>query len=121
MSVISRLQLLTGEDPKAPGGENGGQNKAEAQVRLRARIDAILSQRPEGQRTEAQPTGRGRCVPLEELVPGEETTNEAGIAELIISKQRNGPTGTVKVRFVASCTRFENLAPGEYEEHAEFG
>ena len=50
-----------------------------------------------------------------------ETTNEAGIAELIISKQRNGPTGTVKVRFVASCTRFENLAPGEYEEHAEFG
>ncbi|MFC1896122.1 ribonuclease H-like domain-containing protein [Thermodesulfobacteriota bacterium] len=78
MSVISRLQRLTGEDLKAPGRENGGQTKAEELVRLRTRIDAILSRRPEGQRTEAQSTGRGRCVPLEELVPGEETTNEAG-------------------------------------------
>ena len=50
-----------------------------------------------------------------------ESTNEAGIAELIISKQRNGPTGTIKLRFVANCTRFENLAPGEYEQYAEFG
>jgi replicative DNA helicase len=44
-----------------------------------------------------------------------ETTDQKGLAELIIAKQRNGPTGTVRVRFVSSCTRFENLAPGEYE------
>ena len=50
-----------------------------------------------------------------------EETNERGIAELIIAKQRNGPTGTVRVRFVSSCTKFENLAPGEYEEFGEFG
>ena len=38
-----------------------------------------------------------------------------GIAELIIGKQRNGPTGTVKVRFDGPFTRFDNLAPGEHE------
>lgn len=43
-------------------------------------------------------------------------TEDRGIAELIIAKQRNGPTGTVRVRFVPSITRFENLAPGDYEE-----
>jgi replicative DNA helicase len=42
-----------------------------------------------------------------------------GIAELIIAKQRNGPTGTVKVRFSSYCTRFDNLAPGEYEDDGE--
>lgn len=48
-----------------------------------------------------------------------ETTSSAGIAELIIAKQRNGPTGKVLTRFTASCTRFDNLAPGDYPEHAE--
>jgi replicative DNA helicase len=33
-----------------------------------------------------------------------------GIAELILGKQRNGPTGTVKVAFLKEFTRFENLA-----------
>lgn len=33
-----------------------------------------------------------------------------GIAEVIIAKQRNGPTGTAKMAFVKKCTRFENLA-----------
>jgi replicative DNA helicase len=50
-----------------------------------------------------------------------EETTDRGIAELIIAKQRNGPTGTVRMRFVSSCTRFENLAPGQYQEFGEFG
>jgi replicative DNA helicase len=33
-----------------------------------------------------------------------------GIAEVIIAKQRNGPTGTIKLAFLHSSTRFENLA-----------
>ena len=40
---------------------------------------------------------------------------EQGIAELIIAKQRNGPTGTVKVRFDKQWTRFDNLPDGELE------
>jgi len=34
------------------------------------------------------------------------------IAEVIIAKQRNGPTGTVKLTFINKTTRFENLAHG---------
>ena len=33
-----------------------------------------------------------------------------GVAELIIGKQRNGPTGVVKLAFLREFTRFENLA-----------
>jgi replicative DNA helicase len=36
-----------------------------------------------------------------------------GKAELIIGKQRHGPTGTVEVQFEASVTRFSNLAADE--------
>lgn len=40
---------------------------------------------------------------------------DKGIAEIIIAKQRNGPTGTARVRFQSEFTRFDNLAPEEYE------
>jgi len=33
-----------------------------------------------------------------------------GLADLIVAKSRNGPTGLVKLAFEASLTRFENLA-----------
>ena len=37
-----------------------------------------------------------------------------GIAEVIIGKQRNGPTGTVDLAFLNTITTFENLARQEY-------
>jgi replicative DNA helicase len=42
----------------------------------------------------------------EEYKPTEENR---GIAEIIIGKQRNGPTGTIKFAFLREFTRFENL------------
>ena len=37
---------------------------------------------------------------------------DAGIAEMILAKQRNGPTGTVRLAFLREQTRFANLAQG---------
>src|SRR5690606_1031450 len=40
----------------------------------------------------------------------QENPDKVGVAELIIAKQRNGPTGTVAMQFNNSTTRFNNLA-----------
>jgi replicative DNA helicase len=37
------------------------------------------------------------------------TDENRGMAELIIAKQRNGPTGSIKLAFFKEFTRFENL------------
>jgi replicative DNA helicase len=37
------------------------------------------------------------------------TEENAGIAEILVSKQRNGPTGSVKLAFLKEFTRFENM------------
>jgi replicative DNA helicase len=37
-------------------------------------------------------------------------TEEKGIAEIIVAKHRNGPTGVAKLAFIAPFTKFENLA-----------
>ena len=49
-------------------------------------------------------------------------TLDQGVAEIIVGKQRAGPTGTVKVRFFNQYTRFDNLSDEEQgEQGAEFG
>ncbi len=45
-------------------------------------------------------------------------SEKAGQAELIIAKQRNGPTGKVDVAFLHGSTRFENLAEDYYGQEA---
>jgi len=44
----------------------------------------------------------------------------AGIGEVIVAKQRNGPTGTAKLAWIDKYTRFENLSQQAYDEFEEF-
>jgi replicative DNA helicase len=41
-------------------------------------------------------------------------TTRKGIADIIIAKQRNGPTGDVQLTFLGQYTKFENFAPESY-------
>jgi replicative DNA helicase len=49
----------------------------------------------------------------DEVYNKEEDNPSRGIAEILLSKQRNGPTGDIHLTFLNSYTRFENLAAEE--------
>ena len=44
---------------------------------------------------------------------GEEGYQPVGFTELIVEKQRNGPTGVCRLTFLANCTRFESHASAD--------
>jgi replicative DNA helicase len=44
----------------------------------------------------------------------EQMNRVTGIAELIIGKQRHGPTGVVELQFDATLTKFQNLVKSDY-------
>lgn len=46
-----------------------------------------------------------------------ENSPDKGLAEIIISKHRNGETGSIKLKFFGEYTRFDNLA---HEQHGSF-
>jgi replicative DNA helicase len=46
-----------------------------------------------------------------EYYPKHQTDENKGLAEIIIAKQRNGPTGLVRLQFFPNTMRFENRAP----------
>ena len=52
----------------------------------------------------------------DEVYNKNEDNPEKGLAEIIIGKQRNGPTGMVKLAFIKEFTTFENLA---YREESD--
>ncbi|HOW19546.1 MAG TPA: DnaB-like helicase C-terminal domain-containing protein, partial [Phycisphaerae bacterium] len=42
--------------------------------------------------------------------PQDDSPDIKGVAEIIVAKQRNGPTGTIKLHFNERLTRFDNLS-----------
>ena len=45
-------------------------------------------------------------------------TTRKGIADILIVKQRNGPTGEVHLTFLGEFTKFENLASDSYGQYS---
>jgi replicative DNA helicase len=46
----------------------------------------------------------------------DKNTTRKGIADIIIAKQRNGPTGDLQLTFLGQYTKFENYVPESYAE-----
>ena len=51
----------------------------------------------------------------------EDGESSAGVAEIIISKHRGGATGTVKVKFIAAQTKFEDFQPEPMQYNSAAG
>ena len=49
----------------------------------------------------------------DEIYNRDENNPKKGTADIILAKQRNGPTGEVTLTFLTTYTRFENIAPEE--------
>jgi len=56
------------------------------------------------------------CFIYRDFYYNKENESARAVAELIVAKQRNGPTDTVHVRFDDRYTRFEDLPDGEYPQ-----
>lgn len=48
------------------------------------------------------------------------TEENRGLAEFVVAKQRNGPTGTIKASFLKEWVRFENIYGGTNADQREF-
>lgn len=45
-----------------------------------------------------------------------ENSDEKGIAQIILGKQRNGPIGSVRLKFNGQWSRFDNYAGPQYDD-----
>ena len=71
-------------------------------------VDRRTARLPAGTGTSSSGTHPGRRC-LRSRRAGTTDVPLDGYAEVIVGKQRNGPTGTAKLAFVKQFTRFENL------------
>ena len=128
--ILDYMQLMRGTDARA---ENRQQEISEISRALKALARElnipILAISQLSRAVEARTDHRPQLSDLREsgaieqdadvvvLILREEyykpSSENQGIAEVIIAKQRNGPVGSMKLAFIKEYTRFENLVRAE--------
>jgi replicative DNA helicase len=133
--VIDYLQLMTGSASNAKGFENRTQEVSAISRGLKAlakemKVPVValsqLSRASEQRGGDKKPllsdlreSGSIEqdadvvCFIHREEYYDRENEDLKGKAEIIIAKQRNGPTGSVQLNYLADYTRFENPYPGD--------
>jgi replicative DNA helicase len=136
--VIDYLQLIQPEDPRDPRQEQvakmarrlkGMARELKLPVLCLAQLNRQTDQGKEDHRPKLSQLRESGAIEQdadvvmfinrEEYYHTREEAMEKGIAgqaDLIVAKQRNGPTGDIKLAWFDKYTRFENLAQKPYEE-----
>jgi replicative DNA helicase len=137
--VIDYLQLMTGSNSNARGFENRTQEVSAISRGLKALAKEMkvpvlalsqLSRASEQRGGDKKPllsdlreSGSIEqdadvvCFIHREEYYDRENEDLKGKAEIIIAKQRNGPTGSIQLAYLADYTRFENLQHGDPGGH----
>jgi replicative DNA helicase len=125
--VIDYLQLMTGSNSNAKGFENRTQEVSAISRGLKAlakemKVPVValsqLSRASEQRGGDKKPLlsdlrESGSIEQDAEEYYDRENEDLKGKAEIIIAKQRNGPTGSIQLAYLADYTRFENLQHGD--------
>ena len=141
MIVIDYLQLLQPDDPRDPRQEQVAKMARRLKILARELKIPVLCLSQLNRQVEAGRDNRPKLSHLresgaieqdadvvmfihrEEEHHSREEAQDLGIvgqADLIVAKQRNGPTGDVKLAWFNKYTRFEDLSQKPYEEFGEF-
>jgi replicative DNA helicase len=131
--IVDYLQLMSGSSGSRRGYENRQQEISAISRSLKGLAKELgipvlalsqLSRAPEQRRGDHKPQlsdlresgsiEQDADVVLfvfrEDLYKKDEDQADTGVAEIIVGKQRNGPTGIVDLAFISQWTKFENLA-----------
>ena len=133
--MLDYLQLMRGNDGQA-GNDNrtteisnitralkGLAKELECPVIVLSQLNRSLEQRPNKRPVMSDLRESGAIEQDADIIMFiyrhevyEPDTDQKGIAEIIIGKQRNGPIGTVRLAWLGEFTRFENYAGPRFDD-----
>jgi len=134
MVMIDYLQLMRGND--TGGGENrtleisnitralkGLAKELDCPIIMLSQLNRSLEQRPNKRPVMSDLRESGAIEQDADVIMFiyrhevyEPETDQKGLAEIIIGKQRNGPIGTVRLAWLGEFTRFENYANPNFSD-----